>query len=141
MRATPKATLAKPTAVANAHINCIISLPVVFGSQPNKVYDFYEKLILRAQALEAMRKLNETKSYVRNTLDKLPGIRVNIMRLDDSSQDWGFYEVGEALRMWTKRNPKIIANEKILNEIMFTMQKRKNKKPATVSVTRKKDIY
>ena len=35
----------KPTVVVNADINCIISLPIVFGSQPNKVHDFYEKLM------------------------------------------------------------------------------------------------
>ena len=64
------------------------------------------------QALETMRKLNEIKSYVRNTLDKLPGIRADLVRLDDSWQDWGFCELVEAVRKWTERNPKIIASKK-----------------------------
>ena len=38
------------------------------------------------QALEAMRKLNEIKGYVTNTLDKLSGIRADLVRLDDSWQ-------------------------------------------------------
>ena len=59
-----------------------------------------------------MRKLNEIKGYVRNTLDKLPGIRADLVRLGDSWQDWGFCELVEALRKWTKRTPKIIASEK-----------------------------
>ena len=59
-----------------------------------------------------MRKLNEIKGYVRNTLDKLPGIRADLVRLDDSWQDWGFCELVETLRKWTERNPKIIASEK-----------------------------
>ena len=107
-----QAKFGKPTVVANAHINCIISLPIVFGSHPNKVHDFYEKLMSSVQALETMRKLNEIKGYVRNTLDKLPGIRADLVRLDDSWQDWGFCELVEALRKWTEKNPKIIANEK-----------------------------
>ena len=64
------------------------------------------------QALEAMRKLNAIKGYVRNTLDKLPRIRADLVRLDDSWQDWGFCELVETLRKWTERNPKIIASEK-----------------------------
>ena len=83
------AKFGKPTVVANAHINYIISLPIVFGSHPNKFHDFCEKLMSSVQALETMRKLNEIKGYVRNTLDKLPGIRADLMRLDDSWQDWG----------------------------------------------------
>ena len=34
-----------------------------------------------------MRKLNEIKGYVGNTLDKLPGIRAHLVRLDGSWQD------------------------------------------------------
>ena len=63
------------------------------------------------QALGTMRKLNEIKGYVRNTLDKLPEIRADLVRLDDSWQDWGFCELVEVLRKWTDRNPKIIASE------------------------------
>ena len=80
------AKFSKPTVVANAHINCIISLPVVFGSRSDKVHDFYEKLMSSVQALEAMRKLNEIKGYVTNTLDKSSGIRADLVRLDDSWQ-------------------------------------------------------
>ena len=44
-KAILQAKFGKPTVVANAHINCIISLPVVFGSHPNKVHVFYEKFM------------------------------------------------------------------------------------------------
>ena len=64
------------------------------------------------QAMETMRKLNEINGYVRNTLDKLPGSRADLVRLDDSWQGWGFCELVEALRNWAERNPKIIASEK-----------------------------
>ena len=59
-----------------------------------------------------MRKLNEIKSYVRNTLDKLLGVRGNLIRSNDSWQYYGFCELVEALRKWTDRNLKIIASAK-----------------------------
>ena len=64
------------------------------------------------QTLETMRKLNEIKSYVRNTLDKLLGVRGNLIRSNDSWQYYGFCELVEALRKWTDRNLKIIASDK-----------------------------
>ena len=64
------------------------------------------------QALEIMRKLNEINDYLRNTSDKLPGIRADLVRLDDSWQDWGFCELVEALRKWTERHSKIASEKK-----------------------------
>ena len=61
-----------------------------------KFMTFFEKLISSVQALETMRKRNEIKGYVRNTLDKLPGIRADLVRVDDSWHDWGFCELVEA---------------------------------------------
>ena len=65
----------------------------------------------RVQALKTVRKLNERKDYVKNTL-QLPGIRAGLVRLNESWQDWGFCELVEALRKWTERNLKIIASDK-----------------------------
>ena len=52
------------------------------------------------------------KSFLRNTLDKLPEIRANLVWLDNSWQYWGFCELVETLMKWTERNPEIIASEK-----------------------------
>ena len=70
-KAVLQAKFGKPTVVVNAHIKCIISLPIVYGSYPNKPHDFYEILMSSVQALEAMRKRNEIKGYVRNTSDEV----------------------------------------------------------------------
>ena len=59
----------------------IISFPIVLGSYPNKVHDFYEKLMPNVQALGTVRGLNEIKGYVRSTLDKLSEIGADIVRL------------------------------------------------------------
>ena len=86
-KAILQAKFGKPTVVANPYINCITSLRVVFGSQSNKSHYFYENLMSSVLALETIRKLNEIKDYVRNTLDKLPGIRTDLLRFVDSWKD------------------------------------------------------
>ena len=35
---------------------------------------------------------------------QLPGIRGDLVKLDDSWQDWGFCQLVEALSKWTQRN-------------------------------------
>ena len=52
-----------------------------------------------------MGKLGEVNGYVRITLDKLEGIRSDLVRTDDSWQEWKFPHLIEALRKWTERNP------------------------------------
>ena len=54
-------------------------------------YDtFFEKLGISVQALETMNKLKELNGYFRLTLDKLLGIRADLVRLDDNWQEWDF---------------------------------------------------
>ena len=91
----------------NARINCIISLPVVSGSHPKKSHDFHEKLMSGLKVLETMSKLNETKDYVRNTLDKLQGIRADLVRSGDSWKNWGI--------LWASRRIEKMAREKSKN--------------------------
>lgn len=100
-----KTKYGKLSEVANAHIQQIIALPTVQGSQPSKIHEFYENLVTNAQALETMGKIKEINGYVRVTLDKLPGIRADLVRLDEDWQDWDFPRMIEALRKWCDRNP------------------------------------
>ena len=52
-----------------------------------------------------MGKVKEIGGFVRATLDKLPDIRADLVRLDDNWQEWGFPELIESLRKWCDRNP------------------------------------
>ena len=58
------------------------------------------------QILDTMRKIKEINDYVRVTLDKLQGIRADLVRIDDNWQDWKFQQLVEALQKWTVRNPE-----------------------------------
>ena len=96
----------KPSEVANAHVQNIMSLPHIHNSNPYKIHEFSEKLLSSVQALETMGKIKEINGYVRLTLDKLQGIRADLVRTDDDWQDWKFPQLVEALEKWTSRNPK-----------------------------------
>lgn len=100
-----KTKYGRPSEVANAHVQSIMGLPVITGTNPGRICEFYEKLVTNIQTLESMGKEKEIRGYVRLTLDKLPGIRADLVRLDDEWQEWGFPQLVEALRKWCERNP------------------------------------
>ena len=121
-------TYGKLAVVANAHIKCITSLPIITGTHPNRVHEFYEKLIVSTQAFDTMNKLRDINGYIKTTLDKLPGIHANLVRLDDW-QDWGFTQLVEALRKWTERNPKIFVppDKNLKQDKMYYTRKNEHK--------------
>ena len=101
-----------------------MSLPTINGSQPNKIHQFYEKLLFNVQSLETMGKLQEVNGYVRMTIDKLPGIG-DLVRTDDSWREWNFPQLVEELRKWTERNPiQTKSNEKLLRDKSYQTQQK-----------------
>ena len=64
------------------------------------------------QSLDTMGKLKEINGYVRRTIDKLPGIRANLVRIDSDWHYWDFGQFVEQLRQWTERNLQNIKNVK-----------------------------
>ena len=108
-----KTRYGKESEVANAHIQSIISLPTVPGTDARKINRFFETLVANTQTRKTLYffqlthggKLKEVKGFVRSTLDKLPGIRADLVRSDDDWQESGFSEMVEALRKWCVRNP------------------------------------
>ena len=58
-KAILEAKYGRPSEVANAHMQCIIALPTIQGSQPARIHEFYEKLSSNIQALDTMGKLRE----------------------------------------------------------------------------------
>ena len=93
-----KAKFGKPSEVTNAHIQCIMSLPIITQTSIGKINDFYEKQVTRSQALDTMGKLKEINRNVRLTLDKLSAIRADLVRTDDDWQEWDFWQFIEVLR-------------------------------------------
>ena len=95
----------KPSEVVNAYVENIMSVPTINGSQPNKIHEVYEKLLFNVKSLETTGKLRKVNGYVRMTIDKLPGIRGDLVRTDDSRRIWNFPQLIDELRKWTEMNP------------------------------------
>jgi len=100
-----KSRYGKTSEIINAYVQNIMSLPTIHGSHPAKVHEFYEKLMANVQSLETLGKLKEVNGYVRTTIDKLEGVRGDLLRNDDDWQQWEFPQLVDALRRWTERNP------------------------------------
>ena len=62
-----------------SHVQHIMQVPVVFGKNPVKVPEFYEKLVTHLQALETMGKLQEVINIVFLPIKKLPGVRAELV--------------------------------------------------------------
>ena len=74
----------KSIEVAKARVRNIMSLPQINNANPGKIHDFSEKLLCSLQALDTMKKIKKMNGYVRVTLDKLQGIREDLVRNDDN---------------------------------------------------------
>ena len=91
--------------IVNGYVQNIMGLPVISGANPAKINQFYEALSFNVQALETLGKLREVNGYVRMSIDKLPGIRGDLVRMDENWQEWDFPKFVYALQGWTERNP------------------------------------
>ena len=120
-----KSRYGKDSVVANAHIQSIISLPAITGSNPYKINEFYKKLVTHVEALDTMGKLREIKGYVRLTLDKLPNIKSDLVRTDEKWHDWDFEALTKELSKWVDRNPvkSEVKNEQRREQLMQAKQK------------------
>lgn len=60
--------------------------------------------------------MKEISGYLRMSINKLQGIRGDLVRTDDNWREWDFPKLVEALRKWTERNPvELELNEKPLD--------------------------
>ena len=98
-----KTKFGKESEIINAHVHNIMSLLVVHDTNPTKLLELYDRLSPNLQALETMGKIREVNGYVRMTLDKLEGIRGDLVRTDDGWQEWDFPQLLEALQKCEKK--------------------------------------
>ena len=91
--------------IVNAYIQNIMNLPVITGSQPSRVHEFYKTLLFNVQSLETLGKLQDVKGNVRCVIDKLKGIKSDLVRGQSGWQDWDFPQLVQALKRWKDINP------------------------------------
>ena len=91
--------------IVNTRVQNSMELPVITGSLPKKIHKFYQKLIFNMKSLETLGNLKDISGYVRMFIDKLQGIRGNLVRKEYNWREWDFPNFVRALRKWTERNP------------------------------------
>ena len=92
-KSIPAEKYRKSSEAANAHMKSVMVLLTINSTNPCKIHDFYKSFIAHINTLNTMHKLNKIKRYVGFALDKLYGIRADLVRPDDNWQNWGFNEL------------------------------------------------
>ena len=66
--------------IINAHVNNILELHTVTNTDPKKVNNFYKTLLFNIQSLETLGKIKRANGMTRGVLDKLKGIKDDLVR-------------------------------------------------------------
>jgi len=92
-----KGKCGKDSEIVKAYNKEILELPVISGVDVKVIHQFHERLAYCVQSLQLiMGKLDQVNGNVSMTLDKLPGIRGDLVRTDDSWESWDFVKLCEA---------------------------------------------
>ena len=90
--------------VIAAHMEEIIKLQTVRGRNYDKVCEFYEVLCKNYDALQTLDEEAMLKGLVVSTLNKLPQVKPDLVRIDDEWEDWDMKKLLAAIQGWLKRN-------------------------------------
>ena len=90
--------------VINAHSDEIINLAAVKGSSYEKVQEFYEKL---SNNYDALGQGDMLQGFVMTTLNKLPHVNPDIVRVDEKWEDWNMEDRIKNLQAWLRRNKEM----------------------------------
>ena len=115
----------KTSEVVNAYVNNIIQLPTVTSADQNKVNSFYKTLLFNVRSLETFGQIERVNGMTISVLDKLTGIKADLVRGQENWQDWDLPRLAQALRKWRDVNP---ASERNNFESMTTSSKRPENK-------------
>ena len=91
-------------ALVNTHIDGIVNLPTIKGVSYEKIQEFYDKLTKNYDALLTIDEGSMLRGFVMTTLNKLPNVKSDLVRLDDDWESWGMPQLIDNLQKWLKRN-------------------------------------
>lgn len=95
----------KTSEIINTHVQNIMGIPVVNGSHSAKVQNFYKTLMYNVQALETLGKVEKVNGTTRSVLEKPKGIKADLVRGQESWQDWDLPRLIVELKKWKDINP------------------------------------
>ena len=90
--------------IINAHVNEIVNLPVVRGTNYAKIHEFYEKVSKNFDALLTLGEAEMLRGFVMMTLNKLPHMKPDLVHTDDNWESWDMEAFIDGLKKWLKRH-------------------------------------
>lgn len=114
-----KSEYGKVSEIVNTHVQNIMSLPVITDSNPSKVNDFYNILLYNTQALETLKKLDKVSGMARTVLEKLKGIKVDLVRGKEEWQDWDLAQLIKEIKQWRDINSCFDTSPKKTNKLIL----------------------
>ena len=70
-----------------------------------------KKLVYNVQSLKTLGKLREGNGNARSVLDKLKGVKADLVRGQIDWQDWEFPRLIKALKTWKEINPVVSSTD------------------------------
>ncbi len=99
-----KGEYGKTSEIVKAYVQNILDLPVVKGSDPSEVNNFYKILLFNVQSLETLGKIERVNGMTRSVLDKLSGIKSDLVKGQGNWQEWDLAHLIAALKQWRDIN-------------------------------------
>ena len=90
--------------VVNAHMEEIINLPVIKGTNYDRVKEFYESLSKNHDALQTLGEAEMLRGFVVTTTKKLPHVKPDLVRTDDNWEKWSMTDLIDNLQQWLRRH-------------------------------------
>ena len=90
--------------VVNAHMEEIINLPVIKGTNYDRVKEFYESLSKNHDALQTLGEAEMLRGFVVTTIKKLPHVKPDLVRTDDDWEKWSMTDLIDNLQQWLRRH-------------------------------------
>ena len=86
----------------NAHVEEIVNLPVIKGSNYLKIQEFYQSVSRNYDALLTMGEADMLRGLVMSTLNKIPQVRPAIVRTEENWEEWDMDALINNLWQWLK---------------------------------------
>ena len=90
--------------VIRAHLDEIINLPTIRGTNHDRIQEFYDKLSNNFDALQTLGEGDKLQGFMMNTLNKLPHVKPDLVRVDYKWEEWDMEALITNLQAWLRRN-------------------------------------
>lgn len=90
--------------VISAHLDEITNFPTIRGTNHDRIQGFYDKLGSNFDSLQTLGEGDKVQGFIMNTLNKLPHVKPDLVRVDNKWEEWNMEALITVLQAWLRRN-------------------------------------